>query len=138
MAAGMNVARLNFSHGSHEHHAKTVAHLREAAGRHGERIGAPYPLAIALDTKGPEIRTGVLAGERPGGSGGPAEVPLKKGATVRLSTDGQFENGCTERLVYVDYANVVGAVKRGSSVYLDDGLISLTVSEVGERTRSTG
>lgn len=62
METGMSVARMNFSHGSHEYHAETIRNCREAEKNYSARLGIPFSLAIALDTKGPEIRTGLLEG----------------------------------------------------------------------------
>lgn len=71
---GMNVARLNFSHGDHETHAATLDRLREAlASRPGVHVG------VMLDTKGPEIRTGFL--------GSAKTVEYKKGSMVEIVTD---------------------------------------------------
>ncbi|XP_025408500.1 pyruvate kinase-like isoform X2 [Sipha flava] len=123
--SGMNVGRLNFSHGSHEYHANTIKNLRQAAENYGKKIGVYSPLAIALDTKGPEIRTGLLEG------GGSAEIELKKGEQIRLSTDKAFENSGNATNVYVDYPNIIKVVKPGNRVFIDDGLISLIVKEIG-------
>lgn len=123
--SGMNVGRLNFSHGSHEYHANTIKNLRQAAENYSKKIGLYSPLAIALDTKGPEIRTGLLEG------GGSAEVELKKGEQIRLTTDKAFENSGNATSVFVDYSNIIKVVKPGNRVFVDDGLISLIVKEIG-------
>lgn len=72
--AGMNVARLNFSHGDHDVHGRTVARIREAVA---QRPGAH--VAIMLDTKGPEIRTGFLANG--------SSIELQAGQDLVLTTD---------------------------------------------------
>ena len=72
--AGMNVARLNFSHGDHPTHARTVANLRQACR---ERPGKH--IAVMLDTKGPEIRTGFFADDN-----AEKKITLEKAQTLDL------------------------------------------------------
>lgn len=124
MAAGMNIARLNFSHGEHGYHAKTVEKLREATENYSRKIGMCYPLAIALDTKGPEIRTGLLEGLD--------ELELVSGQNIRLSTDKNDEKKGNREKLFVDYGNITKIVKEGNHVYVDDGLILLKAKKVGK------
>ena len=73
----MNIARLNFSHGDHETHGKSLANLKEAlASRPGKSV------AVMLDTKGPEIRTGLLVDDKP--------VELVKDSIIKVTTDYEF------------------------------------------------
>ncbi|KAI3385013.1 hypothetical protein SNEBB_001636 [Seison nebaliae] len=119
--AGMNIARLNFSHGTHEYHSKTIANVREAAARFKN---PPRPIAIALDTKGPEIRTGLLK------SGPSGEVALEKNAKIILTTDVKYQEQCDGEKVYVDYVNITKVLKPTNRVFIDDGLISLVVEKI--------
>jgi len=119
---GMNIARLNFSHGTYEYHGGTIQNIREAVKLFTDnRI-----VAIALDTKGPEIRTGLLAG------GDKAEMELKRGEKIRLSTEEGFKTSSTAVNLYVDYKNITKVLKKGSKVFIDDGLIALNVDEIDE------
>jgi pyruvate kinase len=110
--AGMNVARLNFSHGSHEEHAARIANIRQAARETGKQV------AILLDTKGPEIRTGTLAVDA---------VELQEGQTIVLTTEDV--PGTAER-ISITYADLPRDVKKGDTILIDDGLIGLTVEAV--------
>lgn len=109
MEAGMNVARLNFSHGSHEEHAARIANIREAAKQTGKTI------AILLDTKGPEIRTHDF-------ENGQAE--LKTGQEVIISMEPVL--GTAEKFS-VSYTGLYDDVDTGSRILIDDGLIELEV-----------
>lgn len=102
-----------------------------------------FPVAIALDTKGPEIRTGLLEGVRVNViefaiqlirmlQGASAEIELKKGATIRVTTNESFKEKGNLETIWLDYKNITKVVKPGMKVYVDDGLISLIVKEIRE------
>lgn len=123
--AGMNIARLNFSHGSHEYHAESIANIREATESFATSPLSYRPVAIALDTKGPEIRTGVLQG------GPETEVEIVKGSQVLVTVDPKFRTRGDAKTVWVDYHNITQVVAVGGRIYIDDGLISLVVRKIG-------
>jgi len=110
--AGMNLARLNFSHGDHLEHGERIKNIRKAAEETGNTI------AILLDTKGPEIRTGNL--KKP-------EVELKQGETLILTTE---EIVGDEKRISVSYKGLANDVRPGSVILIDDGLIGVEVTEV--------
>ena len=114
--AGMNIMRMNFSHGDHAYHQSAIDNLR----RSFDLLPGP-PVAIALDTKGPEIRTGNM---RQG------EVELRAGSRVTVTVDAARKNDCDESLIYMDYANLPRVVAVGSLIFVDDGLISLRVEAI--------
>lgn len=110
---GMDVARLNFSHGSHAEHAERIARLKRVR----EEMGSPC--ALLLDTKGPEIRTGALAAGEP--------VSLEEGARITL-TARECEGGA-ER-VFQSASVLPRYVEQGTRILIDDGLIGLVVERV--------
>lgn len=111
--AGMDIARVNFSHGTHEEHKKRIERLKRVR----ESVGSSC--AIMLDTMGPEIRTGNLVGGK--------SVELVSGQTFTLSLD-QFD-GDSKR-VSQSSPEMLDAVKSGMTILLDDGLIELEVQKV--------
>lgn len=117
---GMNIARMNFSHGSHEYHEETISNVRKAQEQF------PRPIAIALDTKGPEIRTGVMK------AGVNTEVELQTGEHITITIDDKYIEQCDEHMLWVDYKNIINVVDVGKKIYIDDGLISLTIVEKGK------
>lgn len=124
MEAGMTVCRLNFSHGTHEYHKATADNVREAAKIYGEKMGFPYTLGIALDTKGPEIRTGLIDGS------GTGEATLVTGEKITVTTNKEYEEKCSKDIVYVDYVNITKVLKEGSIIFVDDGLMSLKALKI--------
>ncbi|BGE82190.1 pyruvate kinase [Staphylococcus petrasii] len=112
MKAGMNVARLNFSHGSHEEHKARIDTIRKVADKLGKTIG------ILLDTKGPEIRTHDMKD---------GLITLEKGKEVIVSMN-QVEG--TPEKFSVTYGDLINDVELGSYILLDDGLIELQVKDI--------
>jgi pyruvate kinase len=112
--AGMNVARLNFSHGSHEYHASVIKNLREYLATSRRMCG------IMLDTKGPEIRTGKLEGGN--------EVDLVAGQEITLTNDYTFVGSV--RKIAQSYKDLATSVSEGSPILMADGLIELTVVRI--------
>lgn len=110
LEAGMDVARLNFSHGSHDEHRQRIERLRAVCGE------ADSPCAVLLDTRGPEIRTGCLAGGAP--------VQLSAGDEIVL-TEREVEG--TARLVTQTCRGLSQVVAPGAAILVDDGLIELRV-----------
>ena len=109
--AGLDVARLNFSHGTHESHGATIADIRDAASAAGR------PIAILQDLPGPKVRTGTLAS-------GLESVPLRNGAAFALLTEDVLG---TVDGVSVGYAGLPHDVDVGKRIYLADGAIALRV-----------
>ena len=114
LKAGMNVARLNFSHGDHESHREVIETFRRVR----ERLGKPA--AIMLDTKGPEVRISTFKD---------GKITLKTGDTFILTTE-DVEGDSTR--VSVTYADLPSQLKAGDRVLIDDGRLELTVREVSE------
>ncbi|ADP12500.1 pyruvate kinase [Erwinia sp. Ejp617] len=116
--AGMNVMRLNFSHGDYQEHGKRIANLRHVMKKSGHQA------AILLDTKGPEIRTMKLQGGQ--------DASLKAGQTFTFTTD-QSVIGNADT-VAVTYPGFTADLQVGNTVLVDDGLIGMEVTGVTEST----
>lgn len=112
MLAGMNAARLNFSHGAHEEQKRKMDLVKEL------REELNLPIAIILDTKGPEIRTGRFAEK---------EALLTDGQKYTLTMD---EVLGTDKICSVSYKALIDDVKPGDRILIDDGLIGMTIDEI--------
>src|SRR5579883_2327099 len=120
-AAGMNVARLNFSHGTHEAHAQVIATLRDLARRKNR------PLAILQDLSGPKVRLGALA---------TPTVTIKRGQEVGFIDAPEQESAAPEQrdclILPLPVPELLAALKRGHTLLLDDGKLALKVTRVIE------
>lgn len=110
--AGMNVARLNFSHNTHADHKKRIEIIKEVR----EELG--LPIAIMLDTKGPEYRIGIFEG---------GKITLGDGDNFTFTTDSII--GSRER-VSVSYANLPNELSAGDTILLNNGLLSFRVEKI--------
>jgi pyruvate kinase len=116
LQAGMDVARLNFSHGTHETHAATISRLKTISSQ------LAHPLAILQDLQGPKIRVGVLN----------EPLPLVLGQEVHLFPEGGIPPAENENqvLIPVDFPQLFDSVRPGNRILLDDGRLILLVSSV--------
>jgi pyruvate kinase len=110
ISAGMNVARLNFSHGTHDRHAKVVELIRKAETRHNTSV------AILQDLKGLKIRVGPLKN---------ASISLKKNSTLYIKSGTAPGD---EKQLSLSYRNLIRDVKTGDEILFDDGLIKMEVN----------
>lgn len=112
ISAGMNVARINFSHQDHDTHLKRIDELKALR----EELGVP--IALLADTKGPEIRLGRI-------ENGP--VTLKEGQSFVLSTKDVPGN---DNRAAISYSGLPGDVKKGTTILIDDGLVEMEVASI--------
>jgi pyruvate kinase len=115
--AGLDVARLNFSHGTDAEHAETAERVREAAGRAGRQV------AILQDLPGPKLRIGVLAED---------VVELKPGDHVTFGCGGPDPGNGDARHMHIGWSGLSRAVEPGEVLYLADGAVRLRVTTAGE------
>ncbi|KAL2630550.1 hypothetical protein R1flu_015236 [Riccia fluitans] len=113
LRAGMNVARFNFSHGSYDYHQETLEALKEAM------TNTQIMCAVLLDTKGPEIRTGLLKDGKP--------IPIVKDREITITTD--YDCVGDETTIALSYKKLAEHVHPGSTILIADGSITLTVLE---------
>jgi len=120
ISAGMNVARLNFSHGTYAQHFEVIQTIRQISAETHKSIG------ILLDLQGPKIRTGTLKNGNP--------VLLKNRSTFKITSR---KIAGTDNIVSTTYTNLPGDVKTGDKILIDDGLIELKVISKTKDTVST-
>lgn len=116
--AGVNIVRMNFSHGSYEYHQSVIDNTRKMIAQDPNG----RPVAIALDTKGPEIRTGLM---RDG-----MDIKVAAGHEFIVSTDPKYSEICDDKVVWMDYQNLPKVTAPGRLIYVDDGILSLLVLSI--------
>jgi pyruvate kinase len=119
LLAGMNVARFNFSHGTHETHRAAIERVRRISGELG------IPIAIMLDTKGPEIRTGMAEND--------GVVTIRKDEAVSVTTDDCLTiaaNGQDPARMSISWKDAVSKMRRGQHILVADGLLDLEVLNI--------
>jgi len=112
MQNGMNVARLNFSHGTHEEHEVRIKTFKKIRAEFG------FPVALMLDTRGPEVRLGTFKD---------GETELVAGQTFTLTTNSVEGNN---EMVSINYAGLPNDVQKGNSILMDDGLLEIVVDRI--------
>ena len=115
--AGLNIVRMNFSHGSYEYHKSVIDNARKS-----EQIYPGRPLGIALDTKGPEIRSGTTLDDK--------EYPIPPNHEMTFTTNDDYKNSSTDEIMYIDYKNITKVIEPGKIIYVDDGVLSFEVLEI--------
>jgi len=120
LMAGVNVARLNFSHGTHEQHALRIDTIRKMSAR------LSLPVGILQDLQGPKIRIGSL----------PAPLQLEPGQAVTLYAAQDSPPAGRARVIPVDFSEFFASVETGDQLLLDDGRLTLKISAVSERVLS--
>jgi pyruvate kinase len=113
--AGMNVVRINFSHGSHEDHKRTIGFVRQVAKKY------QYSLPVLMDLQGPKIRVGQM---KDGGQ------QIKEGQLVKITPD-DVEG--TSEVIPIDYSGLVDDAKEGNQILVDDGLLELRIIKKHEK-----
>lgn len=108
---GMNVARVNFSHGTHKGHAEVIKKVRKAARKY------KYSVPVLMDLQGPKIRVGQMKD---------GQQELKTGSIVKIT--GKEVEG-TNKLIPIDYKNLIHEAEPGNSILLDDGLLEFKITE---------
>lgn len=110
---------MNFSHGSYEYHSSVIENVRAS------EVDFPgRPIAIALDTKGPEIRTGTTINNE--------DYPVSAGHEMIFTTDEKYATLCDDKIMYLDYKNISKVIAEGRIIFVDDGVLSFQVLEISD------